>query len=123
MPNATRVPPIRKMSAILSFRSIMDTPLVGVMSNSQSADGLFDRRTIVNRWAISRIVRRGGDFPDRRSFQLIMARSGTKKTHSKKRWVARVKTDSTHPPEGLFTKHAAMIARTLASKRVSPKGA
>jgi Protein of unknown function (DUF3175) len=36
--------------------------------------------------------------------------------------VAKVKTDSTHPPEGLFTKSAATIARTLASKRVSPKG-
>lgn len=38
------------------------------------------------------------------------------------RWVASVKTDSTHPPEGLFTKDAAAIARTLASKKVSPKG-
>lgn len=38
------------------------------------------------------------------------------------RWVARVKTDSTQPPEGLFTKDANTIARTLASKRVSPKG-
>ena len=40
----------------------------------------------------------------------------------KRRWVAKVKTDSTHPPEGLFTKSAATIARTLASKKVSPKG-
>lgn len=39
-----------------------------------------------------------------------------------KRWVAGVKTDSTHPPSGLFTKSAATIARTLASKKVSPKG-
>jgi hypothetical protein len=39
-----------------------------------------------------------------------------------KRWVAKVKTDSTHPPRGLFTKSAATIARTLASKKVSPKG-
>lgn len=31
-------------------------------------------------------------------------------------------TDSTHPPEGLFTKDAATIARTLASKKVSPQG-
>jgi hypothetical protein len=38
------------------------------------------------------------------------------------RWVADVKTDSTHPPEGLFTKNASTIARTLASKKVSPKG-
>ncbi len=41
---------------------------------------------------------------------------------SKKRWVATVKTDSTHPPAGLFTKNAATIAKTLASKKVSPKG-
>jgi hypothetical protein len=39
-----------------------------------------------------------------------------------KRWVSSVKTDSTHPPSGLFTKSAATIARTLASKKVSPKG-
>lgn len=40
----------------------------------------------------------------------------------KSRWVAKVKTDSTHPPKGLFTKDASTIARTLASKKVSPKG-
>ena len=31
-------------------------------------------------------------------------------------------TDSTHPEEGLFNKSAATIARSLASKKVSPKG-
>jgi len=47
-----------------------------------------------------------------------------KSTHKKsaKKWVARVTTDSTHPPEGLFTKDANTIARSLASKKVSPKG-
>jgi len=38
------------------------------------------------------------------------------------RWVAEVKTDSTHPPPGLLTKDAATIAKTLASKNVSPQG-
>jgi hypothetical protein len=38
------------------------------------------------------------------------------------RWVKTVTTDSTHPPEGLFTKDAATIAKSLASKKVSPKG-
>src|SRR5687767_451788 len=38
------------------------------------------------------------------------------------RWVAKVKTNSTHPPEGLFKKSAPTIARTLASRKVSPKG-
>jgi hypothetical protein len=39
-----------------------------------------------------------------------------------RRWIAKVTTDSTHPPAGLFTKDATTIARTLASKKVSPKG-
>jgi hypothetical protein len=44
------------------------------------------------------------------------------KSKNKKRWVAKVTTDSTHPPAGLFTKSASTIARVLASKKVSPKG-
>ena len=43
-------------------------------------------------------------------------------TAKPKRWVAKVKTESTHPPEGLFTKSASTISRSLASKKVSPKG-
>jgi tRNA(adenine34) deaminase len=49
-----------------------------------------------------------------------MPRTRTKKTT--KRWIASVKTDATHPARGLFTKDAATIARTLGSRRVSPKG-
>jgi|SRR5271165_5222790 len=46
-----------------------------------------------------------------------------KKSSSKgKPWVAKVKTVSTFPPVGLFTRDAATIAKTLASKKVSPKG-
>lgn len=37
-------------------------------------------------------------------------------------WVHRVTTVSTDPPKGLFNKDARTIARSLASKRVSPKG-
>jgi Protein of unknown function (DUF3175) len=40
----------------------------------------------------------------------------------KKRWSQKVKTVSTFPPKGLFTKNAEAIARSLASKKVSPKG-
>ena len=40
----------------------------------------------------------------------------------KKRWVRDVKTVSTFPPGGLFTKDAQTIARIMASKKVSPKG-
>ena len=46
----------------------------------------------------------------------------TKKTTKGRRWSASVKSASTYPPEGLFTKNAATIARALASKKVSPKG-
>jgi tRNA(adenine34) deaminase len=45
-----------------------------------------------------------------------------KKSAPKKRWVRKVTTDSTHPPKDLFTKTAPVIARTLASKKVSPRG-
>ncbi|HEY1647190.1 MAG TPA: DUF3175 domain-containing protein [Terracidiphilus sp.] len=45
-----------------------------------------------------------------------------KKAHSSKKWSGKVKTVSTYPPEGLFNKDPATIARTLASKKVSPKG-
>ena len=39
-----------------------------------------------------------------------------------KKWIRGVKTVSTYPPEGLFTKDAQTIARVMASKKVSPKG-
>ena len=41
---------------------------------------------------------------------------------AKKQWVRGVKTVSTYPPKNLFTKDAETIARTMASKKVSPKG-
>jgi len=41
---------------------------------------------------------------------------------TKKKWSAKVTTDSTHPDEGLFNQSAATIAKALASKKVSPKG-
>ncbi len=51
-------------------------------------------------------------------------KSSLHKARSKRRWSAEVTatSDATHPPEGLFKKDAATIARTLASKKVSPKG-
>lgn len=39
-----------------------------------------------------------------------------------RKWSAKVDTDSTHPGEGLFKKSPSVIARALASKKVSPKG-
>ena len=45
-----------------------------------------------------------------------------RKPTDKRRWVRDVKTVSTFPPAGLFTKDAKTIARVMASKKVSPKG-
>jgi len=39
-----------------------------------------------------------------------------------RRWSHQVKTVSTFPPAGLFTKDAQTIAKVMASRRVSPKG-
>lgn len=46
----------------------------------------------------------------------------TKARHATKKWSGKVTTDSTHPPEGLFNRDPETIARSLASKKVSPKG-
>lgn len=42
--------------------------------------------------------------------------------NSARKWLCKVKTTSTNPREGLFTKNPETIARELASKEVSPKG-
>src|SRR5215470_12407732 len=65
--------------------------------------------------------------PNRYGANMTTRRSSTQAApHSqrkpKKRWVPEVATDSTHPPAGRFTKDAATIARTLVSRKVSPKG-
>jgi tRNA(adenine34) deaminase len=44
------------------------------------------------------------------------------KKGSKRQWVRRVTTDSTHPPPRTFKGSATQIARTMARKDVSPKG-
>jgi len=47
-----------------------------------------------------------------------------KKTSNNKRgWVSKVKTVSTYPPEGLFTKDPETIARQLALKKGIAEGA
>ncbi len=66
---------------------------------------------------------RGGKKSSARSAKKApVANKGKKKVPAKKRWVKNVTTDSTHPPKDLFTKRSPVIARSLASKKVSPKG-
>jgi tRNA(Arg) A34 adenosine deaminase TadA len=43
-------------------------------------------------------------------------------TKPKKKWSAKVTTDSTHPDDGLFSQSPSAIVKALASKKVSPKG-
>lgn len=50
----------------------------------------------------------------------LMAKKEAKRAANK--WVRKVKTVSTSPPKDLFTKDAQTIAKTMASKNVSPKG-
>jgi tRNA(adenine34) deaminase len=55
----------------------------------------------------------------------MTARTTKTKKHTKgsnKRWVAGVKTVSTFPPRDTFNQDAETVARTMASKKVSPKG-
>ncbi|HTT77863.1 MAG TPA: DUF3175 domain-containing protein [Candidatus Binataceae bacterium] len=40
----------------------------------------------------------------------------------KRKWSAQVKTESTFPPKGIFTKPAHEVAETMARKDVSPHG-
>ena len=44
------------------------------------------------------------------------------KKGGQRRWSHKVKTVSTFPPSGTFMKDARTVARTMASKKVSPKG-
>lgn len=79
---------------------------------------------------------RRGKSGEVKAIEIVMAaKSATRKSSNRKsgqshrrgsqrRWSAKVTatSDATHPPEGLFKKDAETIARTLASKKVSPKG-
>src|SRR5437899_10037031 len=55
-------------------------------------------------------------------FGMKSGKGKTPRKTGRNRWVQNVKTVSTYPPSGLFTKDAAGIARGMASKKVSPKG-
>jgi len=48
--------------------------------------------------------------------------AGHRGSHGRRKWSGGVDTESTYPEQGLFKKDAETIARSLASKRVSPKG-
>src|SRR5262245_21703498 len=49
-----------------------------------------------------------------------MSRTAGQRT--RRRWSHTVKTVSTYPPKGLYTKDAETISRVMATRKVSPKG-
>jgi hypothetical protein len=63
-----------------------------------------------------------GDFPVARDGRPLGDDAMVRKNADKRRWIREVKTVSTFPPAGLFTKDASTIAQVMASKKVSPKG-
>jgi hypothetical protein len=46
----------------------------------------------------------------------------SKTSAGKRKWARTIKTDSTHPPDGTFTKSGAEIARIMSRHSVSPGG-
>jgi hypothetical protein len=52
-----------------------------------------------------------------------MPKTTAKTAAGKRKWARTIKTDSTHPPEGTFTRSGEEIARIMARKSVSPGGA
>jgi tRNA(adenine34) deaminase len=58
----------------------------------------------------------------KRSTKTTTRGAAHRNSHRKRKWSAGVDTESTYPQEGLFKKDAATIAKSLASKKVSPKG-
>jgi len=46
----------------------------------------------------------------------------SKPKRKQRKWSREIKTVSTFPPRGLFTKDAETVAKRMASKKVSPKG-
>src|SRR5262249_31749861 len=71
--------------------------------------------------SLYRFAKRGIRFGTRSATPLFEGAAMSKQT-DKKRWVRNVKSVSTFPPEGLFTRDAATIARVMTTKKVSPLG-
>jgi Protein of unknown function (DUF3175) len=59
---------------------------------------------------------------DRQKPSSWVRRAMRRKPQAQKYWISKVKTVSTFPPKGTFTKDADSIARIMASKKVSPRG-
>jgi hypothetical protein len=101
-PDELHQPPIRSWP--INFHSV-----IGISEAGISQAGISQVEKLIM------VVHRSGEKGSAKSSRARGQKGG-------KRWVAKVKTASTHPTKGLFTKDASTIARSLASKKVSPKG-
>jgi hypothetical protein len=91
-------------------------PKSGHISNARPGQTARTAGAILQETLISR------EWPATRSDETEDTEVGMTNPAGNGKWSGKVKTVSTYPPEGLFTKDAQTIARTLASKKVSPKG-
>lgn len=71
---------------------------------------------------VAKKTRSGSIAGGRTESSRAMRGAAHRSSHGTRKWSAGVDTESTYPQEGLFKKDAATIARSLASKKVSPKG-
>jgi tRNA(adenine34) deaminase len=93
---------------------------LGIFSERARSSTEFSGSSAISRQATVSIA--GGDKMNRSRARSKSWKASRRGRSAGKRWVRSVKTDSTHPPRGLFNQSAAKIAKSLASKRVSPKG-
>jgi Protein of unknown function (DUF3175) len=78
------------------------------------------RRATTRRDGTERATKKSGS--SRRTTQTTSRGASHRSSHGKRKWSAGVNTEATYPEQGLFKKDAETIARSLASKKVSPKG-
>jgi hypothetical protein len=79
------------------------------------------RRVITRRNGTERATKKSSR-SGRRTTRTTSRGAPHRSSHGKRKWSAKVNTEATYPEQGLFKKDAETIARSLASKKVSPKG-
>jgi Protein of unknown function (DUF3175) len=100
-------------------RSNWQAPQPGNVCHSRASQKTRARRAVIQKTLTAQ-------WPERRTSGVsrairLLCRQKCMSSPAKK-WSGKVKTVSTYPPKGLFTKDPETIARSLASKKVSPKG-
>jgi hypothetical protein len=90
-------------------------------SASEEKEGDMPRRVMTRRNGTERATKKSSR-SGRRTTRTTSRGAPHRSSHGKRKWSAKVNTEATYPEQGLFKKDAETIARSLASKKVSPKG-